>query len=388
MNLRSIAGSGFTILVVALVVAMLLGQQLGQPIVLGFVITGSMSPTLEPGDGFIAVPPAVAGDTEQGDVVTFDARELQGGGLTTHRVVGETDEGYITQGDANPFTDQDGPEPPVQASQISAVALQLDGEVVVIPQIGTVAMALQSAVGAAAGLLGAIPGLGGLADGDVGSLITVAGLLLLGYSIIGERVGSDRKRDGRDRSARRTTSALLVLVVILLLITVPATASMVIPSGTNDITIVSSQSPSQNPTVIERGESVEFEYTFTNDGILPRIAVIEPASTGVEVSNRVLAVSRGETQTATATIHAPDETGAYVRSVSERQYVQLLPGSLIVSLHDIHPYMAIAGVNAVIVLIVTPIFIIAVGLQPFRFRSTDRDVSMIDKLRRRIRKWL
>lgn len=388
MNLRSIAGSGFTVLVVALVVAMLLGQQLGQPIVVGFVITGSMSPTLEPGDGFVAVPSAVAGDIDQGDVVTFHARELDGGGLTTHRVVGETDEGYVTQGDANPFTDQDGPEPPVQSSQIVAVAFQFNGEVVVIPQIGTVAMGLQSAIGAVAGLLGAIPGLAGFADGDVGSVMTGAGLLLLGYSIIGERIGSDRKRTGRERSGRRTTSAFLILFVILLLITVPATASMVIPSGTNDITIVSSQSPSQNPTVIERGESVEFEYTFTNDGILPRVAVIDPASTGVEISNRVLAVSRGETQTATATIHAPDETGAYVRSVSERQYVQLLPTSLIVSLHDIHPYVAIACINAVIVVIVTSIFIITVGLQPFRFRSTDRNISSVDKLRRQIRKWL
>ncbi|TKX51714.1 signal peptidase I, partial [Halorubrum sp. SP3] len=71
------------------------------------------------------VPPAIAGDIEEGDVVTFEAQELQGGGLTTHRVVDETDQGYITRGDANPFTDQDGPEPPVQESQIAAVALEL-----------------------------------------------------------------------------------------------------------------------------------------------------------------------------------------------------------------------------------------------------------------------
>lgn len=388
MNIRSLAGSGITLVFVLLIVAMLLGQQLGQPIVLGFVVTGSMSPTLEPGDGFVALPPAVAGDIEQDDVVTFDARELQGGGLTTHRVVGETDEGYITQGDANPFTDQDGPEPPVQESQIASVALQFDGEVVVIPRIGTAAMALQSALTALIGALGSVPGLSGAADGDIGSIMTGLGVLILGYSIIGDRFTSDRNRKQRDRSARRTTSAVVVLLVILLLITIPATASMVIPSGTNDITIVSSQSPSENPTVVERGSSVEFEYTFTNDGILPRVAVIDPASTGVDIDNRVLAVSRGETATATATIHAPDETGAYIRSVSERQYVQLLPTSVILSLHNVHPYAAIAGINAVIVLVVTPIYIVAVGLQPFRFRSTDRNVTMTDKLRRKIRKWL
>jgi len=84
MKLRSSVGTLLTVLFVAVVIAMLVGQQLGQPILLGFVVTGSMSPTLEPGDGFVAVPPAIAGDIEEGDVVTFDARELEGGGLTTH----------------------------------------------------------------------------------------------------------------------------------------------------------------------------------------------------------------------------------------------------------------------------------------------------------------
>jgi signal peptidase len=72
--------------------------------------------------------------------------------------------------------------------------------------------------------------------------------------------------------------------VILLLITVPATASMVVPSGTNDITIVSSQTPSSDPTVIERGGLVEYSYNFTNGGLIPRIATVNAASTGVDIA--------------------------------------------------------------------------------------------------------
>jgi len=86
-------------------VSMVLGQVLGQPVLLGFVTSESMEPTLETGDGFVAVPAALTGPVEEGDVVTFRAEEIQGGGLTTHRVVDETDRGYITRGDANPFTD-------------------------------------------------------------------------------------------------------------------------------------------------------------------------------------------------------------------------------------------------------------------------------------------
>lgn len=388
MNLRSLAGTGTTVLLIVIVAAMLIGQQLGQPIVLGFVVTGSMSPTLEPGDGFVAVPPSIAGDVEENDVITFDARELEGGGLTTHRVVDETSEGYITRGDANPFTDQDGPEPPVQESQIAAVALQINGDVVVIPRIGIAVMAMQSAFEFVAGALSSVPGLDGLAEGDIGSVMMGLGVLVLVISLIQEFFGGGRQRKTRSKERQGSTSAVVILLVILLLITVPATASMVIPSGTNEMTIVSSQSPSDNPTVIERGESVEFEYNFSNDGYLPLIAIIEPASTGVEVSETTLVASRGERVTTTATIHAPEETGAYVRSISERQYVGLLPTPLIVTLHDIHPVLAIAAINGVIVVVVTTVFVLGVGLDPFRFRSQKRDISLSSRLRRRVRKWL
>ena len=393
MNLRSLAGSGVTALLVVLVVAMLVGQQLGQPIVLGFVLTGSMNAepaNMAPGDGFVAVPPSIAGDIEEGDVVTFEAQQLQGGGLTTHRVVDETDQGYITRGDANPFTDQDGPEPPVQESQIAAVALELGGDVVVIPRIGQVALALQAVFSAAASALSGVPGLGGIADGNVGSSMVLVGVLLLAYSLVAEGIGGTNRRSDRgDRSRDRRSemSSVLVLVVILLLITVPATASMVIPSGTDDITIVSSQSPSSSPTVIERGGSVEYAYNFTNDGFIPRIATVSAASTGVDVAQRSLTAPRGETASTTVTIHAPEETGAYVRSVSEWQYVQFLPVPVILSLHAIHPFAAVAGINAVIIVAVTAVYVPAVGLEPFRFRDRDRDLSLSQRVRRTIRRW-
>ncbi len=389
MNLRSSAGTAVTVVLVAVAVAMLVGQQLGQPILLGFVVTGSMSPTLEPGDGFVAVPPAFAGEIEGGDVVTFDARELEGGGLTTHRVVGETDEGYITRGDANPFTDQDGPEPPVQESQIAAVAWQFDGEVVVIPHLGTVATALQGVVGALIGLISALPGGDSIADGNVGSLMIGAGVLLLLYSFASDLFGGD-KRGGTDRSRSRggAMRASVILGVILLLILVPATASMVVPSGTNDVTIVSSQSPSGNPTVIERGGTQTLEYNVTNNGYIPIVVLIEPASNGVEVERTTHVLYRGESADTTATLFAPEETGVYYRAVSERQYVGVLPLSVIAGLHAIHPWVAIAVINGFIAAVVTGLFAVAIGFRPIRFRDADRDTTLSGTVRRKVRKWL
>lgn len=387
MSVRSSFGTAATVLLVAVVIAMLVGQQLGQPLLLGFVVTGSMSPTLEPGDGFVAVPPALSGDIEEGDVVTFDARELEGGGLTTHRVVDETDEGYVTRGDANPFTDQDGPEPPVQESQIVSVALEFNDEIIVIPRIGSAVLAFQGAVTALLGVVSGLPGGDAIADGDVGSIMIGGGVLLLLYSLLTDMVAGGRTGRDRSRSRPTATRAGVVLAVILFLILAPATASMVVPSGINDVTIVSSQSPSGNPDVIERGETQPLEYNVSNEGYLPLVALIEPASTGVTVDETALWVSRGESVGTTATLHAPEETGVYYRAVSERQYIGILPLSLIVALHSIHPWVAIAAINGVIALLVTVVFALTVGFEPLRSRETGRDTSLGDTVRREIRKW-
>ncbi|MGQ4554363.1 signal peptidase I [Halobellus sp. GM3] len=384
MSLRSSAGSVLTAVLVLVLIAMFVGQQLGQPILLGFVVTGSMSPTLEPGDGFVAVPPALAGDIEDGDVVTFDAQELEGGGLTTHRIVGRTDEGYITRGDANPFTDQDSDEPPVQESQIAAVALQVNGEVVVLPNLGTAAMAMQEGVGFVVGIVAGVPGMGGLADGDLGTMMLVGGGALLLYSFAVDSVSSGRGRDSRSTSRGGVIRASVVLLVILSLIVVPITASMVLPSGTDDITIVSSDAPSESPTVIQRGGSETVDYEITNSGYITRVAIIEPASTGVVIDQTTHVVSRGQTSGTTATIYAPEETGTYVRSISEWQYVRLLPVPVIVRLHAIHPFVVVAAIDLAVIVALSTVFVVAVGLEPLRLRSRSRNVSLGEWLRRKL----
>ena len=98
MKLRRLVTSTVTVLLVGMILVMVIGQLLGQPLLFGFVTTGSMEPALSPGDGFIAVPPMLAGEPTPGDVVVYEAETIQGGGLTTHRIVGETEQGYVTRG--------------------------------------------------------------------------------------------------------------------------------------------------------------------------------------------------------------------------------------------------------------------------------------------------
>ena len=75
-----------------------------QPTVFGFsaavVVTGSMSPAIEPGDLVVCCR---SEDYAVGDVITFRS----GASLVTHRIVGDTPDGFTTKGDANNVADAD-----------------------------------------------------------------------------------------------------------------------------------------------------------------------------------------------------------------------------------------------------------------------------------------
>lgn len=105
-----------------------------QPDVLGYstavVISGSMSGSIEINDMIIIH----AEDTYTiGDVITF----YSGNSLVTHRIVGETERGFITKGDANNAADLY----PVPITDVVGKV------VLVLPGIGVIIEALRTPLG-------------------------------------------------------------------------------------------------------------------------------------------------------------------------------------------------------------------------------------------------
>ena len=379
MSLRRSLTLGVELLAAVVVFSLVVGQLVGTPVGLSYVETGSMAPTMEPGDGFVAVPAELAGPVEEGDVVVFRAEEIQGGGLTTHRVVGETERGYVTKGDANPFTDQDGDEPPVKEPQIVAQALQVGGSVVVIPGLGVVVGGVQAVLSAVqrtlAGLLG------------TRSLLGAQGLayLFFGVTLTWYVVGAWRERgwQNRDRSRGRGRDEgldpRLFAAGFALLLVVGATASMVAPAGTQEFGVVSAEFDSERPTVIPAGESNAITYRVPNGGVLPVVAYLEPASDGVGVDPGRARVGSGETVEATVTLHAPSETGYYRRYLVEHRYLAVLPPATVDALYRIHPWAPIVAIGA---LLGIPFYLVStalVGRGRVRTRSRD-DPSTLDRL--------
>ena len=371
MTIRRVLSVGGEIIAIVVVVSLLVGQVLGYPVLLGFVETGSMEPTLNPGDGFIAVPTAVSGEIQENDVIIFRAQEIQGGGLTTHRVVAETERGYITRGDANPFTDQDGGEPPVKDPQVVAKLFQPGGSVVVIPRLGTAVTGIQAIVTGVQRQLASTLGTRSLLGTQGLTYIVLAlSILLYLYDVIatGNR---ENKTQERNRERNRGLSPRVIVAAFAVLIIVAATAAMVIPAGTQEYTIISAEFESERPTIITKGTTGSLEYRVPNAGVVPAVVYIESEGDAVETQSQQLYVSGQSTESTTISISAPQQTGVYYRYVTEYRYLALLPTPIINAAYQLHPWVPIILIDA---LIGVPFYVFAMSfVDTGRLRSRSRD---------------
>jgi signal peptidase I len=85
------------------------------------ILTGSMKPTLDPGDVVFAVAPTIS-KPEVGKTVIYTARDLSGNAVTqwAHRIISGSDkDGWTIKGDANPAPDIN----TVPTTDISSVVL-------------------------------------------------------------------------------------------------------------------------------------------------------------------------------------------------------------------------------------------------------------------------
>ena len=342
-----IASAVLFVVLAGVTIALVAGIAFEQPVLLAYIETGSMEPTIRAGDGYVPIPSILVGGVSEGDVVTFDAETIGDGGLTTHRVVGVTEEGYITQGDANMVTDQDGGEPYVSDGQVVAVALQINGWVVRIPNAGTAADHVGAGVDTVQEELAIAFGTD-LFRGDRGLAV-----LLFGFGVavfLAEYAVSDarsRESRSRTRSGERIKTSYVVGGMAIILM-VAATMGMLGPAGTTTFELVSSQSDPDTPRVVQAGGESERHYAVSNPGTLPVHVYLVPASGGVTIPEERMYLERGTESNLSVITHAPEELGFYTRSVREYRYLGILPGEVIYGLAAIHPMIPVVVINAMV----------------------------------------
>lgn len=322
--------------------ALIAGQLLGQPILFSYVETGSMEPTLDSGDGFIPIPSEVAGPINEGDVIVFEAESVGGGGLTTHRVVGQTDRGYLTKGDANNAVDQRSDEPPVSEAKIVGKALQVRGIVFTIPHLGSLINGVQSIVAALAFRVSSATNL------NIGG--SSVGYLLFGVSTLLYLIDShsDEARDGtrdraRDRSRDTGLDTHLIITGFTILIVLGATVAMVAPSGTHEFGLISSQADTS--AVVQTGDTTTRGYQLVNPGLVPSVSFLETEGNGITVDRQEVRLQPGGQNEVTVTLQAPEETGYHRYYLTEHRYIGVLPMEVLSKLYLIHPWLPILAID-------------------------------------------
>lgn len=373
-------GSVLKLALLGVLVVLVVGQLLGQPILFTFVETDSMEPTLQPGDGFVAIPTALHGQPSPGDVVVYRSQGIDRGGLVTHRITGKTDEGYITRGDANPFPDQDSGEPPVPESRIVATALTINGDVVVIPGLETAVTAVRSAVQTVQSQLSMMLGTRVLlGTRGIGLLLLGIGIVSIAISAVLGSVRHSVRRNERDRS-RPVVSAWTVVLVLALLVSGPALGAMVLTDGVQTYSFVSSGSGTDSPSVLQSGTQETITYNLTNSDPFTAIVVFEPRDEGITIEPSVVRLPPGETVSTTVTVTVPEEIGYYELSIVESRYFAVFPTSVTTSLHAISSVLALLCVTAVFFLGTALLSVVLVGTSPLRFRWESQKESLMVRL--------
>jgi len=305
-----------------------------------------------------------------GDVVVFEAETLNGGGLTTHRVVEVTENGYITKGDANPVTDQDGDEPVVQRGQIKAEALQVGGDVVVIPQLGALVTGVQSVVSEVQRQLAIVTGSRSLL-GTQGLAYLLFGLGVIVYVASALFSGGD-DRDPRERTRNDdTVDYRLVLVGLTIVLLVVATAGMTLGGGTQEFSMVSSSSDAPGPGVVPAGTNETVTYQIPGSGVLPTVVFLESKSDRLEIEPTEMYIASGERANATVTLQAPESTGFYPQYLTEHRYPGILPRKSIQALYSVHPWAPIVVIDTLLGIGFLSFGAALLGTGPIRVRSRE-----------------
>lgn len=301
----------------------------GSPVQLSYVYSDSMEPTIGVDDGYVLVP---AGRVDLDDVVTFWSDHHDA--YVTHRVVGSSERGFITQGDNNPTPDQAAGHPHVQRDDIVGEVATVGGKPVVIPHLGTVV---------------------GLARENVALLLAGCAFSLL-WSV----------RSPPNRPVREVTRVNDWLRPVLVAGFVALAVTTALGAPTTAETFVTVAHPTGAPATAGIGESTPVEYLVAQPSIPGTRRVVHADGWMVESVQRnasALVVSG----------HVPgrETTGVTRTTFSVYRLSALLPASVARQLLAIHP---LVGAAASALTIVGPLALLATALvdgsQPVRSSRT------------------
>lgn len=315
MKISSIFGNLFIVIAFIFLISSAAGLALNRPVLFSYAISESMEPTIGVGDLFFINP---FSDGDVGDVVVFRMGDM----YVVHRIYAIEGGEYITKGDNNIATDQQGGKnPPIKKEDIIGKVVTVSGTPVTIPEAGTLIGALHS------------------------NSIFLAGILIsLGFVALGK--GERRKKD---RKKIKISAGLFYGLASSLLI-ISIVISTMLSWGSLSFSYASTLAGNQQDGWYLPGTTFEKTMVFENKAGYPMMFFFEREK-GIK-SEKASFLGPGETREIVFDVDVPDDTRIYRDGVEVFAYLPLLPKSVTESLYDVSPYMPLAvQVSAMLVIL-------------------------------------
>ena len=291
------------------------------PFGLWYVHSNSMEPVIKADDGYILIR---SEEYKINDIITFIPQVLDDK-YVTHRIVEINDDGmFITKGDYNQMTDQEGGEPAVNRAQVIGKVLMINEKPVIIPYLGYISQKVNDM----------IEGLNTFELLSIGVVLYAIGYIL---DIIAERNKPARKKKLRLRDIAPYFDWVLIVLCITMFSNIVFLGLTVKSWGIDVVgyVVVTTEGVSAPLS----GEMFTEERGLENKSFLHFVIMTEPQRQGVEVEPKKLKLSPNQHQEYRITIKAPYDTGYYTEKIHKRVYPDVLPDELLDYLYSSNEFL-------------------------------------------------
>ncbi len=312
------------------------------PISLWYVYSKSMEPTIMTNDGFILISSKAY---ETGDIITFKPKVLEQP-FVTHRIVGITMDGeYITKGDNNVMTDQQGGEPPLQHDQVVGKALCISGKPVILPKLGLISQKIQKS----------IPKI---------NVFTVISIIILIYAlgfVLDMIFNRDNiRKNNKERIRLLDIAAFFDPVFFIICILVVANTLIIgqtIKSWkAEEISyVVVSVEGLPSPVPGERFERIK---SLENSSLIPYYTILEPKDSNMTINPRIFLMPPKGNVDYSVSITAPEKIGYYVQKIDIKTYPKLISQKLLEQLYSLDPFIPLIIIFSPGIILIIVLYII------------------------------
>ncbi|MDR7239079.1 signal peptidase I [Neobacillus drentensis] len=328
----------FNILLVSVVLTSLIaavGSAITKkPVLLTVIRSNSMYPVWERGDMVVIDNLNLDENISKGDIVFFKAKKgsLATKGWIAHRIIGgNAEEGFITKGDANKYSDQESDDTgPIERKWIGGRAMVVGKSPMVLDKIGYLSLWME--------------------EYQSNPLLLPGFALILGIIIaIGElKTGKKRRKKSKSKGMEQS----LIYFIGGLSISIIVGGTMISSGHTlNQSYEVSEQSQGvimgSDVGILKVGDTVSRPLSeIKNEGVFPLIAAITTNDKQVKLSHNKLTLSKGQQINAIYTVNA-EHPGKYKATIKVGLFYPLLPSSLVYFFAKKSYWLALISVSIV-----------------------------------------